>query len=56
MRCDIIGLQEELKAEALVEKLENEKKRRYEFDLKQLRERAQQLEEELNENIDKGDT
>ena len=48
-------MQEEKKAEALIEKLELEKKKRYEFDLKQLRERAQQLEEELNENIDKGD-
>jgi hypothetical protein len=48
-------LQEEKKAESLIEKLETEKKKRYDFDLKQLRERAQQLEEELNENIDKGD-
>lgn len=48
-------MQEEKKAESLIEKLELEKKKRYEFDLKQLRERAQQLEEELNENIDKGD-
>lgn len=40
LKGDIICLQEEKKAEALIEKLELEKKKRYEFDLKQLRERA----------------
>jgi predicted nucleic acid-binding Zn-ribbon protein len=44
-----------LKTETLIEKLETEKKKRFEFEIKQFRERAQQLEEELNENIDKGD-
>jgi peptidoglycan hydrolase CwlO-like protein len=41
LKGDIIGLQEEIKAEALIEKLETEKKKRFEFDLTQLRERAQ---------------
>jgi len=41
LKGDIIGLQEEIKAEALIEKLEAEKKKRFEFDLTQLRERAQ---------------
>lgn len=50
-----MGMQEDLKAETLIEKLESENKKRFEFELKQFRERAQQLEEELNENIDKGD-
>jgi len=41
LKGDIIGIQEEIKAEALIEKLETEKKKRFEFDLTQLRERAQ---------------
>ena len=51
-----MSLQEELKAEALIEKLENEKKKRFEFELNQYRQRAQELEDELNVNIDKGDS
>lgn len=38
-----------------MEKVEIENKKRFEFDKKLLEERAHQLEEELNENIEKGD-
>jgi len=38
-----------------MEKVEVENKKRFEFEKKLLEERAHQLEEELNENIEKGD-
>lgn len=55
MKGDIICLEEQKKAEKLIAALEEETIERYKFDLERLQEREKQLEEELTDQIEKGD-
>lgn len=55
MKGDIICLEEQKKSEKLIAALEEETIERYKFDLERLQEREKQLEEELTEQIEKGD-
>ena len=55
LKGEIIILEEEKKSQKLISKLEDEKIKTNEFELMQAQARAEQLEEELNEFIDRGD-
>ena len=55
MKGDIICLEEEKKTEKLVAIMTNENIERQQFDLERLEEREKQLEEELTEQIERGD-
>lgn len=55
LKGEIICLEEELKSQKLISKLEDERLKTNDFELKLCQERYEQLEEELNEFIDRGD-
>ena len=55
LKGEIICLEEEHKSQKLISKLEDERLKTNDFELKLCQERSDQLEEELNEFIDKGD-
>lgn len=55
LKGEIICLEEEHKSQKLISKLEDERLKTNDFELKLCQERSDQLEEELNEFIDRGD-